>query len=147
LLYESALKTQKMNLKSAMACENTSISYRSKLYLKLVKHGLRTLVWLTVILFHSIRPFFCVIIFLEKKVHSFWSLFVVMIKNMFPFRNRRNGEELILFVEEGVTVFNSLWEVWVRVFWLTCFIIALWRLTSKYRIQMKFIYAIFFRES
>jgi hypothetical protein len=70
-----------------------------------------------------------------------------MIKNMFPFTNRRNAEELILFVEEGVTVFDSFWEVWVRVFWFTRFIIALWSLTSKYRIQMKFIYAIFFRES
>jgi hypothetical protein len=34
-------------LKSAMACEDTSISYRSKLYLKLIKHGLWTLVWFT----------------------------------------------------------------------------------------------------
>jgi hypothetical protein len=57
LLYESALKTQKMNLKPVMACEDTSISYRSKLYLKLVKHGLWTLVWLTLILVHFIRPF------------------------------------------------------------------------------------------
>lgn len=40
LLYERTLKGQKMNLKPVMACEDTCIIYRSKLYLKLVKHGL-----------------------------------------------------------------------------------------------------------
>jgi hypothetical protein len=39
-----------------MASEDTSISYRSKLYLKLVQHELWTLVWLTLILVHFIRP-------------------------------------------------------------------------------------------
>jgi hypothetical protein len=47
LFYEIALKIPKMKLKLVTASENTSTSSRLELYLKLVKHGLGTLVWLT----------------------------------------------------------------------------------------------------
>jgi hypothetical protein len=67
LLYENALKTQKMNLKPVMACEDTSTSCRSKLYLKLLKHGLWPLVWLTLILVHFIRLNLC------TKIKFVWS--------------------------------------------------------------------------
>ena len=76
LIYENILKTQKMNLKPVIACdcEDTCIIYRSKLYLNLVKHGLWSLVWLTLNLVHFIRPNSVYNKILVKSVTSFLTI-------------------------------------------------------------------------